>query len=513
MTDSPPNRRRATIIGLVNHYGAIITMAVQGFVLVPLYLRFIDAKTYGAWLATGNVVAWLAVLDPGLSAVFMQRIGQAYGRNDRDALSRVIGTGLAINLTFCGLFVCMGIAVAPFVPGLIHLDADIAGLISRVFAAAAAAEGTLLAGLSVLAVMLAMLERPATLGVANVGTAALGIVVTVFLIHRGFGVMSIPLGLLARAATLLILMLVLFTRVVWTNHGVRPRWSTTEFREVTSLVGYTWVARLGSSLVSNVDSFFVARILGASRVPTLVLTRRGTDVVGDANARVAVAFSPALTHLHGEGHIERFREMVLRVVRIVGAVAAIGLGGFVALNRDFMHLWVGSAFYGGLGLTAILGVAAAVRSFNMAMHHSLFASGHVKETSRATMIESINRVALVALGLKLGFGLIGVGLAAVASTLLTTVILGRYFVVMVALGVADGVKFFASISLRLALLIALGFFWNRFAPRADTWPLFALAGAIFSLLGGAVLLASSPSLRGELRPLIDRITRRLPSRS
>ena len=54
--------------------------------MVPLYLKYISAETYGVWLATGNVLFWLGVLDPGFSQVIVQRISLYYGA---DNLSKV----------------------------------------------------------------------------------------------------------------------------------------------------------------------------------------------------------------------------------------------------------------------------------------------------------------------------------------------------------------------------------------------------------------------------------------
>ena len=51
--------------------------------MVPLYLKYIPVELYGAWLATGNIVNWLLVVDPGISTVVMQRVGKSYGADDR----------------------------------------------------------------------------------------------------------------------------------------------------------------------------------------------------------------------------------------------------------------------------------------------------------------------------------------------------------------------------------------------------------------------------------------------
>ena len=52
---------------------------VQGFLLTPMSLRHIDYKLFGAWLATGQMLSWVSLLDPGVNEVLRQRVAHAFG--------------------------------------------------------------------------------------------------------------------------------------------------------------------------------------------------------------------------------------------------------------------------------------------------------------------------------------------------------------------------------------------------------------------------------------------------
>ena len=73
------NRTRTTSWNLFFHYVAIGMMFLNGVVLVPLYLARIPLETYGYWMATGNILAWLSLVDPGFSAIIHQREATSYG--------------------------------------------------------------------------------------------------------------------------------------------------------------------------------------------------------------------------------------------------------------------------------------------------------------------------------------------------------------------------------------------------------------------------------------------------
>ena len=81
------SRRFTSLVNLFFHYNAVVLVIVQGILLVPLYLRSIPVATYGAWLATGSILSWIDLVDPGLSDVLRQRVAYTYGKGDVAALS------------------------------------------------------------------------------------------------------------------------------------------------------------------------------------------------------------------------------------------------------------------------------------------------------------------------------------------------------------------------------------------------------------------------------------------
>ena len=65
---------------------------------MPLYLRFIPIDIYSIWLATGNLLAWISTLDPGLTLVLQQQVADAYGKRDKNKVRKLIGGGVAYIL-------------------------------------------------------------------------------------------------------------------------------------------------------------------------------------------------------------------------------------------------------------------------------------------------------------------------------------------------------------------------------------------------------------------------------
>ena len=84
-----PRHSRLTLVNIAFQYAQTCLLIVNGIVLTPLYLACIPERTFGAWLATGNIVAWLTLIDPGINQVVQQRVAAAHAREDRAALGRL----------------------------------------------------------------------------------------------------------------------------------------------------------------------------------------------------------------------------------------------------------------------------------------------------------------------------------------------------------------------------------------------------------------------------------------
>ena len=117
-----PRRSRAAALNLASQGLGLLLSVATGFLLAPLVLRSVEPSLYGAWMATGNVLAWLAMVDPGTQAVLRQRAAEAFGRGDKRGVESAIGTGLAVNTVFSLLFVALSLAASLFVPRLVQLE-------------------------------------------------------------------------------------------------------------------------------------------------------------------------------------------------------------------------------------------------------------------------------------------------------------------------------------------------------------------------------------------------------
>jgi O-antigen/teichoic acid export membrane protein len=76
-------------------YGLAIA---SGLILVPLTIDAVGARSYGLWLATGELLGYAGMVDLGVLGVLPWMVAEADGRRDRARLRELVANGFAVGL-------------------------------------------------------------------------------------------------------------------------------------------------------------------------------------------------------------------------------------------------------------------------------------------------------------------------------------------------------------------------------------------------------------------------------
>lgn len=506
MNGTPPQRRRFTIISLVFQYISLALSMGQGLLLVPLFLHYLSLPLYGAWLAMSSVTVWLTLLDPGVSAVFQQRVSAAYGRGDKASMEKAIGTGVALNALVYGLLFVAAAAAAPFLPKLLHMQGPQSQLLVDCFLLKVAAETILALALTIASVPISLMAFPLTLGTSYSVLTAAGLGLTVWMLISGWGLIALPAGALLRSVGLL---LVNTAIALWTCRSalaIRPRLSREEFRAVSGLTGYSWVGKLGSGMTGEADAFLIGHFLGPASVPIMTLTRNASDIIQQVSSRVTAAFLPSLTHLHSQKTAEGSREITLRLLRIVIWTAALGFGGYIALNERFVGLWVGAENFGGRKLTFLFAGLLLWQGVGRALGNVLFGLGRIRESGVASAAEAVLRVGLLFLMLSYTGGLTAAPMAGLIAAAATGAWLFPFLLRReLRLSPVQNWDIARELTVSSVALAGLGLAWPLVTPAPYGWIAFIAQTVGFSFCGLALLALASRELRGELRGAVAQV--------
>jgi O-antigen/teichoic acid export membrane protein len=483
----------------VFHYAAILLVIAQGILLTPLYLSFLSPALYGGWLATGNIVAWIGLVDPGVSRIMQQRVAYTLGRRDMDGLRAALGTGLMLG-SMLSLLPLMALPFSGVIVGTLSLSTEDHHAATHAFRLSIVGLCLMIAGYQPAAANVAI-QRGFLAGMSYTIGGVLGIATSISLLLAGFGLASLPLGMIVRS----IVMLVgnVGSLLVWRRqHLSKPMVvHKKELSQYARLSMLTFLERLGSALLTHSDAYLTAKLVSPEQATVYSLTGRAFDPARMAAERVAPAFLPSLAHLAGEGRRERLYEIANRLFDVLAFVISVGAAAVVALNFAFVPLWVGPDFFGGQSVTMWLACFVVMNVILSSLAEIVFAAGGVGQVEVMRAIEGVVRVATQLVMLQ-WLGVIGIPIGGCLGML---VVSAWYLpqVAAVRLDQKPAVFYLQIVSsgLRAAVLLALGsaLGWGleQNIPHWN-WPMFFGSGVIVGLTLSAAGLAMNRGMRNEL---------------
>ncbi len=492
----PPVRRRAaTLINLVYQYAGVALTVVRGIVMVPIFLRFIPIDLYGAWMASGDVIAWVLLTEAGTADLIRQQVAQHYGASDLRGAGRAFGAGMCLSALLAAMVAAIGLAIAPAAPAWVNYQGEHAGELSTavLMAVFATALGILCGALRGAQ---QGLQRPLGVGIVGIAAEALSIATSIGLLLWGFGLYAIPIGFLVREAVNFAGCLALFGRtasVLRIPVGVERR----RVIALAGLTGWTFLSRLGYALGHHLHSFLLARFVGTEWVPMAALTRRAWEILFLLLSRFSFSFQPGLAHLHGSGDASRFVGVVRQMLVALLAACAVTAGLAWALNETFMTLWLSSPeIYAGHAYNALTGVATLLNVALFTLCQVILAAGRIRESAVAQLWPNVANGALLAGGLAASAAaglapatiLLVIPLSAVVSIGLAGLPYATWHWMSVSPGVSSSAGALAGSAARVLLVSAFAALISAWLIHPASWTMLVLYAA---LLATALAFASA----------------------
>jgi O-antigen/teichoic acid export membrane protein len=496
VNDVVPSRRRAALVTLFGGQARVIVSTAAALILIPFYLTHIGAELYGAWLGSGGILAWLAVLDLGLASLMVQKIAEAYGRGDRTLIGEYFSTGFALQVIVVLLLVVAAKIIAPVFPRWMGIDGSAGAQLSTAFVLAAVANGLSILNNGIVGFLKA-LQITVLPNAVSIAGVVIGGVSTLLLLLSGYGLVSIPVGLILAVLSQIGVngahSMLVYRREI--RAPLRPSGQTT--REFLAVSGPMFVSKLSSAAAYRSDATFIAILIRPELATAYVLTRRAGDIAtrlldlfGEA------AFAP-FAHLAGGAERSRASGVHRHIVQGYVGAGVIMIGTFFATNATFVTLWVGPEFFLGQDLTLLIGVAILLGGGSSLVNYLLGATGRITTSAWINVAEASARVPVMLLFLAT-LGVAGLPLAILLTAPIAAwVSARRTFDEVCATGNPFGgnVRVYA---VHISILAAGALVGSTIRPQS--WIGFAWLVGGFAAVAGGIVVAVLPSVRALLLP-------------
>ena len=396
---------------------------VVGIVMVPFVLDSVGAKLYGYWLASGEVLAYAAMADLGVLGVIPWMIAQADGRKDRDAIRQLLSTGFVAALIVSAVYLVLVAVLWNVAPAVLKLQPSDRELIAGPLALMAAVTAVVLP-MRVAYSALVGLQDVRYCGITTTVAWALDAALTVTLLLNGFGLWALAIGASVSSGLNALAALVRLRRIAPDLLRAWPRPSRAAIATLFKEGGGGWLGAWGWRLASATDAIVIASLGQPVWITVLAMTTKLGQMLTNMAWVPGDSGLVGLAQLAGEGHSAALRTAITALSRVYLTLGTVAACVVLAANPGFVAGWVGSEHFAGIGINALLALAAIGATAGHALTATVSVLGRRLYVGGVTLVAGAAHVALAYL-LGRRFGLIGIPVASliVQSLLLVPALL------------------------------------------------------------------------------------------
>lgn len=384
----------AALIGLANMAltARILGIDVFGvFVLITSYVAIL--------IRLLNFQTWQALIKYGAHAIADHKSGQ---------LKQLVKFCTLLDLSSAIGGAIVGIAAAPFVAGLLHLNAQqetFLILYSIIIASSLAGVPT---------GVLRLFNRYHTLAFQGTFSACLALagLSAVWFYKGGLGAVLLTYAIAQIAGNMFLLIngwralrLEGFHQI-WASRlqGIRA--------QNAGIVGFIFYTNIESSvkILRELDVFIIKLLLSAEAVGIYRVARRLGDTMAIAIDPFFQAIYPELARFAAEKNMQGFKTLMLRSSLLVGGFSFVVFLGFLALGQWFINLVFGPEYAQAYPLAVICILAMVVWALAQPLSPALYTLGHLRHVYYVHLITALSYLALL-YAMTFQWGILGAALA------------------------------------------------------------------------------------------------------
>jgi O-antigen/teichoic acid export membrane protein len=371
----------------VFQYGYVITNIINSVILLPFYLKKIDASTLGVWLATGNILAWMTLIDPGVGEVLQQKIAELLGKDEKEEISKTIGSGLVAAAGILLLSVIAGFVFYSFIGLIINKDVTIYPNLQIALFLTIIATGMSLTQFSLSGINQG-LHNAAQVAISSIVANILFLVINIVLLVMGFGIISIAFANLCRAFFINVYNFATMRNVLGKN-GMRIIFEGKHFKRFIRIFSFTSLSSIIGGLSGSMDTIFLARFISPAMITIFEINKRPVQLTQSLVGRHSVALMPSISHALGRGDKQGIQTLIEKQFKYY-SYAAIIIGLVFCFNyHDLIAGWTGEGKYAGDTIIYLLVANFFFILIGYFMSNMGYALGDIKMNSLINILKGL----------------------------------------------------------------------------------------------------------------------------
>ncbi|MEJ7768279.1 MAG: MATE family efflux transporter [Chitinophagaceae bacterium] len=491
---------------MIFQYGYVLTNIFNSIVLLPLYLKNIDSATLGIWLATGNILAWMTLADPGVGDVLQQKIAELRGKSRNTEIGKTIGSGFIASGIILVLSVLVGFIFYMLIGVIINKDVSQYPNLQIALALSIIATGMSLVSFSMSGINQGM-HNSAQVAIASLIANGVFLVVNVMLLYFDFGVISIAFANLCRALFINVYNISSMQKLL-KRERLKINFDFTHFKKFIRIFSFTSASRIVGGFSASMDMIVLARFLPPAMITIFEINKRPIGLSQSLVGRHSVALMPLISHAKGTGNRNGIIDLINKQFKFYSYATLFISLMFILSYENLITTWTGTGRYAGDTIMYLLVANFFFGLIGYFMANMGYALGDIKRNSLVNIVKG------VVLGVLLFFvarkyGIIGTLAVMLAVTLATDFSYFTYRLYKLGYlqsALLKGILNLWSIILPCGLLIGWGcrrLVDSIFSEHMHL-PKLLVSGTLFTISFMLLLLLVDSELRSTLRLLKDK---------
>lgn len=369
---------------LFNSINTIIII-VNGIVMVPIYFHYMSVSTYGAWLASGNVIAMLGLIESGFASVITQKMSVSIVNNEIVQFRKQAGANVITAFLFASVILLFGLAISPFVADWVNVDASDKGAIRIAFIVALVASCISLM-VSLFGAFPQVWQDTKTIGIINTISNLVAIVSLVFFLLFGFGVVSIALSYLVRASLNLLFQGSWIIRG-WRRRGFgKPLFDHHSVFYLFKACIYPFLSKLSGVFMGHSQSFIIAHFMNPALAAVYDITTKVCTVACTFVSQTNGSFFALFSLTMATKDKARINDVFKKTSSFFFfSLLAVGLYS-LCFTEPIIRYWVGLDKYGGTLLLAVAVFATLISQIRSYLNNIIYTGGLINKSAKLDIL-------------------------------------------------------------------------------------------------------------------------------
>jgi O-antigen/teichoic acid export membrane protein len=403
-----------------------VTLIILGVIMVPYYLNFFSVATYGAWLASGNVIGLLGSMEGGLSFIITQKLAVSFGERDFSTFRTTSTSGLIFITTIAIIFIMLVLGIHSFLPKWVNCPPQEYSNLTRaiLFAGIAGGFGLINSTLGSFSQVWQLTMVPNLIrNVSNI----INVAFIILFLNYNFGVASIAIGAAIREL-LVFVFLSIYTYKVWKSKKINSLlYSFHDFYRLVREIAIPFFGRLSQIILNRSHNFIIAVFISPDISAIYEFTSKVTIMSKQFISILTNGLFGSISLARAEKQLIEYLIDIKSTLTIFFLFAIIGLGFSYVFSFDVVRFWVGSQNYGGDLLLTFVVLYSLVAELFQYQNNLILAEG---KFNFATLMQILNAVIYISLSLILikvfNLGVLSIPLSFLIGGIVMLIISNRY---------------------------------------------------------------------------------------